>query len=208
MTVIDDIFQNNFLFGTFEDDSITATEGDDFVVAGFGNDVISGGSGIDFLYGEDGNDSAFGGADGDYIYGARGNDFISGEDGDDFLIGVDVLSPDAGAGEIDILTGGTGSDVFYLADIGIFHQQSFYDSFGNSDFAVISDFNPFNDFILVNAQDNIVLADFTLDNFGFGTAILVNNFPNQNELIGFVQGVSENSLVFDRFGINGNIISL
>lgn len=193
MAIINGTPQGDFLFGTFEDDSITAIEGNDFVFAGFGNDFVSGGQGIDFLYGEDGNDSMFGGTDTDLFSGGRGNDFLSGEDGDDILIGVDLIYPNPGAGEIDILTGGPGFDAFYLGGNVNGNQQSFYSSFANNDFAVISDFQTF-DIIAVNMQDNISLADFTLPNFGFGTAILVNNFPGQNELVGFVQGVSANSL--------------
>src|ERR1044072_1067673 len=79
----------NLVFGTPDDDSLSANNGND-IIFGFGGD------GNDELYGENGNDG---------IAGDDGNDFLSGGDGRDFLVG--------GAGN-DRAVGGAGPDTFVI----------------------------------------------------------------------------------------------
>ena len=65
----------------------------------------------------------------DRLVGSNGNDSLNGSAGNDTLSGI--------AG-IDTLTGGAGADIFVLGDNdSVFHEKS-----GNSDYALINDFNP------------------------------------------------------------------
>lgn len=70
----------------------TSNDGDDSLYGGDGDDLLSGDGGDDQLYGGDGADS------------------LSGGDGSDFLYGGQ-----RGAGNLDLLTGGNGADVFVLS---------------------------------------------------------------------------------------------
>lgn len=66
-----------------------------------GDDILAGYGGNDLLSGDGGDDQLFGG---------NGSDTLLGGDGSDFLYG----GP-RGAGNLDLLTGGTGADVFSLS---------------------------------------------------------------------------------------------
>ncbi len=168
-------------FSTDGNDTIDGGSGDDVVFAGGNNDVVFGGNGNDFLFGglgndsinadagddialgEDGNDTVFGGFGNDQlsgnlgddqVIGGVGNDTVSGNDGNDSLIGVDSANVafGFGRGEIDRMTGGSGSDRFLLGQQG----QKFYDdgnafSAGRGDYGVIEDFE-------ANGTDKIQLS--------------------------------------------------
>ena len=79
-------------------------------------------------------------------FGAYGNDILDGGNGDDRLTGagqIDSFVIDMEQGEIDVLTGGAGKDTFTLGG-GNNHSGyigSFYLAAGNSDYALITDFN-------------------------------------------------------------------
>ena len=102
-----------------------------------GDDYTRAEGGSDRLYGGDGNDS---------LVGAYGNDILDGGNGDDRLTGagqIDSFVIDMEQGEIDVLTGGAGKDTFTLGG-GNNHSGyigSFYLAAGNSDYALITDFN-------------------------------------------------------------------
>ena len=70
----------------------------------------------------------------DILYGGDGNDTLFGNAGDDLLNGTD--SDAAGFFELDVLTGGIGSDQFILGDA----DQAYYSTGGDSDYAIITDF--------------------------------------------------------------------
>ena len=98
------------MFGSDQNDLITASDRATLVLAGDGNDVIyagnvgsmlSGGNGNDYIYGGDGDDYLAGDAGNDFLYGGKGNDIMYGGEGDDYL--------DGGAGD-DLLFGGAGDD--------------------------------------------------------------------------------------------------
>lgn len=74
-----------------------APETREAIVAGGGNDTIP----------------ALGGNDA--LFGQAGNDFIAGGNDDDYLEATDTESG-AGRGEIDRLSGGTGTDIFVLGE--------------------------------------------------------------------------------------------
>lgn len=127
---------NDQLFGEGGNDQLNADAGDDIVEGGTGNDLVFGSRGNDILRGGDGVDNLVGGA---------GNDFLSGGNGVDRLVGVDpfIAAFGFGRGEIDSITGVGGRDTFVLGT----GTEVFYDDLGNTDFALINDFNLTEDVI-------------------------------------------------------------
>lgn len=113
---------NDRVYGGYGHDSVNAGFGNDYVNGGLGNDTLNGLSGNDRLIGGFGNDSLLGGTGSDALAGGSGNDYINGYGGS--------------FGEYDILSGGSGADVFMLG--GRF--GSYYRGRG---YATITDFNRF-----------------------------------------------------------------
>ncbi|MEM6255959.1 MAG: NF038122 family metalloprotease [Cyanobacteria bacterium P01_D01_bin.156] len=81
---------------------------------------------VDFIQVEVSNDILRGGAGDDQLYGGLGNDTLNGTD--------EVA---VGYSEKDTLTGGSGADVFILADA----DQVYYGTQGDADYATITDFD-------------------------------------------------------------------
>ena len=135
------------LEGDENDNTLTYTDGDATIYGRAGNDTITTGSGDDVLVGNNGDDELYGGSGDDALYGIDGADTLHGGDGDDFIgaTPTDVAFGDAGNDSIilrgntelsaalfggegdDVLyaegsavemTGGTGSDVFWLDNQG------------------------------------------------------------------------------------------
>lgn len=195
--IISGFLGDDILFGNTEIDDLLGEEGNDSIAAGRGDDRVQGGQGEDLLFGNLGNDyiaggenndTIFGGKDDDILVGGSGNDAIFGDIGSDFIQGVDLDIGEFsqfGLGEIDTLTGGSEGDFFVLGD----ETRSFYIGSGNNDFAVITDFQSGEDIIIVQTIDNIVLTDFSIAGLGDGVGIFVTT-ETQNELIGFVRGLS------------------
>ncbi|MDJ0682172.1 MAG: hypothetical protein QNJ18_20215 [Xenococcaceae cyanobacterium MO_167.B52] len=97
------------------------------------------------------------------LVGGFDNDSLDGGTGNDQLIGVDITDPESefGAGEIDTLTGGASSDTFVLGD----ETRVYYDdrdpfSRGESDFALITDFDDRQDFIQLSGSAELYSLDF------------------------------------------------
>lgn len=132
--------------------------GSTIVYGGSGNDTMNGGSDEDILYGDTTNSFLFNPGvspgnitlanydttrDGNDILNAYdGNDFLSGDGGDDQLFGGDgsdtLLGGDGsdflfggprGDGNLDLLTGGTGADVFVLSYNQDTSSSSFWSNF-------------------------------------------------------------------------------
>jgi Ca2+-binding RTX toxin-like protein len=146
----------DIVFGDAGNDRVFGGTGDDQISGGTGNDSLNGDAGDDVVNGDAGNDTVFGGTgfgndtlnggDGtDLLIGAAGNDSLNGGNGNDRLIGVEPSAPEFGFGngEVDTLTGGAGRDTFVLGA----GSEVFYDQGGNSDYALITDFNINNDII-------------------------------------------------------------
>lgn len=200
------------------DDIANGAGGDDFISGGSGNDSLSGDSGNDTIEGNLGNDVLNGGLGNDYLNGGRDNDSLNGGSGNDILVGTTreiiatvgdtVVNPPPGVGEIDILTGGTGRDTFVLGDAndiyyddGINNSLPFFpNAYGESDYALITDFTDGLDTIQLKGGVNYRLESFSVGSVSGIGIFVVNNrrsglfFRYADELIGIVQGVSLSNL--------------
>lgn len=116
-------------------DSIYGNTSDNLLDGGDGDDILLGRAGDDTLTGGAGNDSLSGGEDHDSLTGSFGNDTLVGGFGNDRLNGYGTV--DNGVAQIDLLTGGTGSDVFVLGD----SSKVYYNEAGDG-YAVITDWSP------------------------------------------------------------------
>ncbi|MBW4639521.1 MAG: hypothetical protein KME05_15050 [Gloeocapsa sp. UFS-A4-WI-NPMV-4B04] len=155
---------------------------------------MSGGNGKDLVLGEDGNDQLFGEVGDDELLGSAGNDSVFGGDGNDRLLGSNPFFtlPDLN-GERDALTGGRGSDTFVLG-VG---REVFYDTQGNSDFALINDFTLGQDFVELPANSQSANGDpFSLGATSTGIPQGTGIFF-ENDLIGVIAGIAPAQLSLD-----------
>ncbi len=106
-----------------------------FVVENFVN--VEGTQNSDSIIGDKGKNKLSGNGGNDKLIGKFGNDTLIGGSGNDTLTGADPSLVDTVRREKDILTGGSGTDKFVLGN----KSGSFYDDFGNKDFAKITDFS-------------------------------------------------------------------
>ncbi|MGB6299489.1 MAG: calcium-binding protein [Rivularia sp. (in: cyanobacteria)] len=106
-----------------------------FVVENFVN--VEGTQNSDSIIGDKGKNKLSGNGGNDKLIGKFGNDTLIGGSGNDTLTGADPSLADTVRREKDVLTGGSGTDKFILGN----KSGSFYDDFGNKDFAKITDFS-------------------------------------------------------------------
>ncbi|MBG1265662.1 DVUA0089 family protein [Nostoc sp. WHI] len=181
---------NDDVSGGVGNDQLNGDAGDDFVEGGTGNDIVFGGTGF-------GNDTLTGGDGIDTLIGGAGNDSLSGGNGSDRLIGVEPFVPGFGfgAGELDTLTGGAGSDTFVLGT----STEVFYDDLGNSDFALITDFNINEDVIeLRQVPKSVTVAE----SFDAGQSLFNAQFiPGGSATLGSITGTVSDGGDVDLFQI-------
>ncbi|MFM6748372.1 MAG: Calx-beta domain-containing protein, partial [Dolichospermum sp.] len=188
--------------GTGTDDSITTGGGNDTINGGEGNDTINGGAGNDTINGGDDNDTINAGGGNDTINGGGGNDNINAGGGNDIIDGVNGASLTPGLGEIDSLTGGTGSDRFILGNA----TTAYYDdgntlTNGSNDYADITDFN-IGDIIQLQGTS----SNYLLTVVGADTQILINKPGTEpDELIGIVRNQTGLSLTGTSFSYVSNV---
>ena len=172
--------QDDKLWGGNQDDKLWGEEGNDQLVGDGGNDQLAGGNGDDKLWGSAGNDQ---------IWGERGNDQLTGDDGNDVLNGYGFAD-----NERDTLIGGTGADRFVLGDA----NSIFYAKNGNSDYAVIADFNRGEGDVIAlkklafNNSSGDRAYGYRLVTVGVNTEIRVDN---TNELVATLQNRTGVSLL-------------
>ena len=190
------------ILGEAGDDSINGGSGRDSLLGGDGNDSIEGGSQTDLIFGDSGDDSLSGDDGTDTLIGGLDNDSLDGGAGNDRLIGVEIADPESefGAGEIDILTGGASSDTFVLGDeTRVYYEDGEPLTAGESDFALITDFDEGQDFIQLKGAADVYRLDFFTSELGTTDAALIYD-PGviaRGELIATLQDVSTDLSVAD-----------
>ncbi|WP_019500316.1 calcium-binding protein, partial [Pseudanabaena sp. PCC 6802] len=157
----------------------------DSLTGSAGNDTISGLGGLDTLSGLAGNDSIDGGLGNDFLTGGLGNDTLLGGGDNDTLTGVDPASG-FGIGEIDRLTGNSGSDRFILGD----STRTYYLGNGISDYVLITDFGA-GDLIQVRASEPLTIGGARPPGIASGTALYLGS-----DLVAVVQGNVPTALSF------------
>lgn len=185
------------LSGTLNNDNLAGGAGNDNITGGAGNDKISGGDGNDSLFGDSNTDLINGGRGNDFVFGGTGGDRLFGDDGDDALTGADAVV-DRGFGEIDRLTGGDGSDRFVLGVTQeVFYSDNDLNTNGISDYALITDFNFFEDKIQLSGSTSRYTLGASPTDLAVGTGIFLNE--SSLELIAIVQGAIDLSLSANYF---------
>jgi hypothetical protein len=135
----------------------------------------------------------------DTILGLAGNDTLNGSEGNDILQGSSLTA----AGEIDILTGGTGSDTFVLGTPArVFYDDGDDTTDGTGDYALITDFNPNVDVIQLGWSKTNYILGAVPEGLPDGTAIFLDKPGDEpDELIAIVQGVTGLDLNQSYFGV-------
>ncbi len=177
---------DNIIYGNAQANRLLGQAGDDTIYGGAGNDNINGNDGDDSLYGEDGND---------FLTGERGNDVLSGGNGDDILVGY------GGAiGEVDILIGGAGADIFGVGvNFARYGGSSGglvgYTGDGYNGYAFIEDWDSTDTIELKGdlSQYTILQEDWLLGTSALETSIYYNGADGL-DLIAIVQDTGDSSL--------------
>ena len=179
---------NDNLFGGNGRDRLNGGDGDDVLKGGFGNDIANGGTGNDSLSGDSGHDT---------LTGSFGNDLLAGGAGNDTLIGVEPSTAGSGvgfgAGEVDILRGGLGSDTFVLGNASrVYYSDGDPLTTGDSDYALIKDFNASEDVIQLHGSQALYSLDiYTVSSGVFEAALIYDpGIAERAEIIGILQNVS------------------
>jgi Ca2+-binding RTX toxin-like protein len=126
-----------------------------------------------------------GDGDNELLVGAGGNDSIAGNEGNDKIQGANATA--LGRNERDTLTGGVGSDDFILgASGGVFYNDGSATSTGTADYALITDFNPGTDFLVLRGSAlNYFTGNHTLSTL-IGTGLFFETGAI-DELIAIIQ---------------------
>jgi len=185
---------NDRFFATTLSVKISSGSGNDTLLTGSGNDVLDGGDGDDLISAGEGNNT---------LKGGSGNDELIGGNGQDSLIGVNTGN-DRGQGSIDRLTGGQGADQFSLGDAkGTFYDDGIKTSNGLRDYALITDFNSYEDVIQLSGQaSDYVLGVPEVGVNGIGIyrdSDRNSTFTSSDELIAILQNVQSISLTDTSF---------
>lgn len=189
---------NDTLNGGDGEDTLLGGIGRDFLRGKAGNDVLKGGAGNDRLLGAIGEDTLFGGAGNDTLFGGIGDDDVSGGDGNDRIAGSNSTFS---VGDIDTLTGGAGLDQFILGNANnVFYDDGNAVTVGESDYALVTDFNASKDAIQLNGQKTDYVLATAPSGLPTGTAIYLDKPSSEpDELIGIVQRSQGLSLDADYF---------
>lgn len=160
--------------------------------------TINGRDGNDSLIGSPGNDQLNGRNGKDILIGLAGNDILNSGKNRDILIGVNPAFLNPGHSEIDILNGGNGSDTFVLGSIDqVYYDNGNPNTQGLGDYALIKDFEKVDTIQLKGASNDYLLNNTFTIGYNAGTAIFLKD--NVNELIGFVEGVTNLNLNSSNF---------
>ncbi len=178
------------LYGEAGNDTLVGSGVRDWLSGGDDNDLLQGSFDSDILFGESGEDTLEGGYGGDYLDAGSGDDILRGGDGEDALYGTTGFTNHS---DIDSLWGDGDADTFYLGN----NEKVGY--WRGAGFAVIEDFNPFEDKIQLAALVN--RADYSL-----GVDQYWNEGPQdtgifyKNNLIGVISGQPDIGMEQDNLG--------
>lgn len=137
------------------------------------NDDLDAGAGNDVMYGKGGNDIMHGHRGDDIMFGGNGDDILAGGPGADHLNGT---GGDKGTGEVDVLIGGKGADVFHLGD----NSTVYYIGEFDADFAKVMGFNA--------SEDTLRLSGSASDySFGVSSNGKHTEISFGGDLVGVVQ---------------------
>jgi serralysin len=178
---------NDTLHGGSQNDIISVFGGNNSIFGGKGDDILTGAGGNDTIYGEEGND---------ILIGLGGNNFLSGGSGNDTLTGGSIvlssnndLVVTADTSGTDTMTGGEGADRFVLGGKSSSQPGSnapsivHYDTAGNNDYALITDFDSSQDIILLGGSKDSYRLGSPPSGLPTGTALYL-----RDELIAILQG--------------------
>lgn len=184
ITDIEGTENDDILKGTNKGEIIRALQGKDIIDSKGGNDFVYGGLGDDEIDGGRGNDNLAGNEGNDYLEAGRHNDILYGNEGDDLLVGVKAKSGKPGQGEMDVLVGGDGADIFILGDRSkVYYVDSDVNSGGEEDYALIKDFNlSQGDIIRLSGE----ISDYTISGVTGGVGIYSTQF-GVDEMIAVVE---------------------
>ncbi|MEM8970539.1 MAG: cadherin-like domain-containing protein [Pseudomonadota bacterium] len=122
-----------------------------------------------------------------------GSDIIQGRDSADIINAVDVGSANPGAGEIDILVGGSGADQFVLGESGsVFYNDGDSQTNGDQDYAIIWDLDRTVDTVQLAGQQSDYQISASPPELESGSALYLVEASGEDELIAVFRG--ENSL--------------
>ncbi len=149
------------------------------------------------ITGSAGNDTLNAGAGNDTLIGGKGNDTLNAGAGADTLIGIDPNDANLGRGEIDILEGGTGNDLFILGDAsGVFYNDGNSSLAGLGDYARITDFAPgdkiqlkgkLSDYSITEIVNNGAIVGYGIYlNDGAGNGTNAMGWDSNDELIAVI----------------------
>jgi subtilisin family serine protease len=132
------------------------------------------------------------------LWGTVGSDTITGGNGPDRITGVLSSGTDAvsmGLGQIDILTGSVGSDVFLLGDSrGVFYDDRIIGNLGTSDYALIKDFKIGEDKLQLKKGNSYIWETKNGNLFLYSdrnrNRTLETTGVNRDELISIIEGVT------------------
>ena len=186
---------SDILEGRGGDDEILGGSGNDNIGGGDGNDSLSGEGGKDRISGGSGEDSLSGGENNDTLIGGSDNDTIHGGNGNDRLIGVELAdsSSQFGTDEIDDFAGGGGRDSFVLGDpLRVYYDDGNPLARGESDYALIADFNSHQDSIKLAGTAALYRLDFFTSESGTIDAALIFDpgVTARGETVAILQNVS------------------
>lgn len=166
-------------------ESLNINLANNFFVRSFRGDRIEIKNFVDAV-GTKNNDTIVGANKKGKLTGGGGSDTITGGNKNDILTGSDSTA--RGVGEVDTLTGGGGRDKFVLGDA----NGAYYVGKGKDDYAMITDFNLFQDSISIGN-----LKDYSFASGGNNTIELYSGKDvNTRDLIAKIQltgGISNRS---------------
>ncbi len=182
--------QRDSLFGGQGSDTLNGDDNGDTLFGGDNNDLLHGNNNQDRLFGESGNDRLFGGGDNDRLNGGTGNDTLNGSEPKNS--GVQF-------GEQDTLVGGAGSDLLILGDANqIYYDDRNPNTQGETDFALIEDFDPQQDQIQLQGDRSLYNLSFYTDGQGSLMANIFYQQPgSESERVGIIDNVSPELTIDD-----------